>query len=761
MKDDLTFRLSDTSESSPESPEPSSKMLQVDWRAFATRLRTLLEAGEEPGRMYAIMADMALELPGVQASVIYLPADVKDGPFQSAMVARSGKIDIPEPGQSTTEREARMIVHGDRRAYQQNLSSPFQYTDIVCLGAPIGSLGVACPEGLSETIRDCLADLAGHIALVFERQRLSKRLRHYVDRLEVLNELNQLIASGVSLKRISKTLARELAFRFGADCSFAFLLSDSGEELEIAGNYGCAPDAVPSTLPLADSLLGRVLKLGGIVSVPDLSMQGGHGLDFLQNIWINCIHCCGLEIKGETHGALLIGFRNPMFFSDRESAMFEEFAQGAAVAIANSRSQERITAYAERLEELVQRRTADLAIQTNRAEEANKAKSRFVANMSHEFRTPLTAIIGYASVLADGVFGDVNDQQTEALKSITRSSEHLKELIDDILNISRIESGKEDAEPKRVELVSLLKQVHKLMLQTAVGKSVALTPLELNENLNEVNLWVDPRHIRQVLINIMSNAVKYTPSGGAVTLNAEIVGDKALISVKDTGVGISKEDMKRLFNRFERADDSYSRDQVGTGIGLSLTKHLVELNGGRIDVESAPGVGSTFTILAPLADANSLAEGVSEQDTEELSEEARLAGLNVLIVEDNKMTCEVLKTIVEKAGGTAHVANDADGGKKLAKEHSLDAALIDLAMPGESGIDLIQFFRKKCKEPLSTMPLIVVSACVYQADRDLALNSGASFFIPKPFKPNEIVKTIRHLTTSSAIQGSGSFKVVR
>lgn len=760
MKDDLTFRLSDTTETEEAAAREKNEP-EVDWRSFSNKLRSLLDAGEEPGRMYAIMTDMALELPGVDASVIYLPADVKDGPFRSTLAARSGKIDIPEPGQSTTEREARMIVHGDRRAYQQDRESPFQYLDIICLGAPIGSLGVAVSSTLSDSTRECLTDLASHVALVFERQRLQKRLRHYVDRLEVLNELNQLIASGVNLKRISKTLARELAFRFGADCSFAFLLSDSGEELEVAGRYGCAPDAVPQSLALADSLLGRVLRLGGIVSVPDLSMQGGHGLSFLQNIWVNCIHCCGLEIKGETLGALLIGFRNPMFFSDRESAMFEEFAQGAAVAIANARSQERLSAYTERLEEIVQRRTADLAIQTNRAEEANKAKSRFVANMSHEFRTPLTAIIGYASVLADGVFGDVNDQQSEALKSITRSSEHLKELIDDILNISRIESGKEDAEPKRVELVSLLKQVHKLMLQTAVGKSVALSPLELDSSLDGIDLWVDPRHIRQVLINIMSNAVKYTPSGGSVTLSAAIVGDKARISVKDTGVGISKEDLKRLFNRFERADDSYSRDQVGTGLGLSLTKHLVELNGGRIDVESAPGAGSTFTVLAPLADANSLAEGVSERDTEDLVEEARLAGLNVLVVEDNKMTCEVLKTIIEKAGGTAHVAGDAAAGKKLAQEHSLDAALIDLAMPGESGIDLIQFFRKKCAQPLSTMPLIVVSACVYQADRDLALNSGASFFIPKPFKPNEIVRTIRHLTTSSAIQGSGSFKVMR
>jgi signal transduction histidine kinase/CheY-like chemotaxis protein len=757
--DDLTFRLSDSTPVEDKAPAPLADE-SISLNELRRRLRQIVEAGDEPGRVFSLITEMATQLPGIDSAVIYLPEDVKDGPFQSAAVARFGPVDIPEPGQSTTEKELRYAVHGDKRAYQQDRQSSFQYTDVICLGAPIGCLGVSAPNGISPGALDLFSDFATSIGIVFERQRLTKRLRHYVDRLEVLNELNQLIASGVNLKRISKSLARELAFRFGAECSFALVLNETGEELEVKGSYGCAPDVYPSKLSLQDTMVGRVLRLGGIMSVPDLTTQHNHGLEFLSDLWINCIHCCSLEIKGETLGALILGFRQPMYFSERENAMFEEFSQGAAVAIANACSQERLTAYAEQLEELVQQRTADLAIQNNRAEEANKAKSRFVANMSHEFRTPLTAIIGYASVLADGIFGEVNDKQQEALRSITRSSEHLKELIDDILNISRIESGKEDPEPSKLDLVPLLKQIHKLMLQTAIGKNITLNTLNFPEEVENAKLWMDPRHIRQVLINLMSNAIKYTENGGTVALEAELIGDKAKISVIDSGIGITPPDQKKLFDRYERADNSYAREQVGTGIGLSLTKHLVDINGGKIGLDSVVGEGSTFWVLAPLADTSAIAED-AEASEEENPAEIRLNGLNILIVDDNAMTCEMLGTIISRSGGNSHLAESVAEAKKLSKEIDFDAALVDLAMPGESGLVLIDHFRNDCGEPYCSMPLIVVSACVYQSDRDQALNHGASFFIAKPFRPNEVLRTVRHLTTSSAINNnSGSFKVI-
>ncbi|MCB0359653.1 MAG: hypothetical protein KDD44_08455, partial [Bdellovibrionales bacterium] len=457
-RDELKFRLTDTSigESFSISEQP---MLSNDNRDMGRRLRMLLESGEEAGRMFAVIAEMAAMLPGVEASIIYLPADNKGGPFESSVVAQCGSIDIPEPGQSVTEKAARMAVIGENRSYKQDLSSPFHYSDIICLGAPIGCLGVAVNDEFSLSVADSLSELASTVSIVFERQRLNQRLRHYVDRLEVLNELNQLIASGVGLKRISKTLAREVAFRFGAECSFTLLLSDSGEELYVGGSYGCAPNLIPEALPLQNTLLGRVLRLGGVLSVPDLSMQGDHGLDFLSELWITCVHCGTLEIKGETLGVLLTGFRQPMYFDDRENSMFEEFSQGAAVAIANARSQERITTYAEQLEELVQQRTSDLAIQTARAEEANQAKSRFVANMSHEFRTPLNAIIGYSELLADRIAeGDLTSAE-EDLHAIHAAGVRLLRSVSSVLELTRLETETHETRLEPVELEPLIREV--------------------------------------------------------------------------------------------------------------------------------------------------------------------------------------------------------------------------------------------------------------------------------------------------------------
>ncbi len=723
------------------------------------RLRSLIEVGEEPAKIYSCIAKIAAALPGVDSAGIYLPGETSDGNSSALLAAHIGLAEIPEPTVTATERFTRREVHGQALTYQPADNSALYYTDIICLGAPIGSIGVSALSGLSTEAREALSELSYYVSITFERQRLSSKLRHYVDRLEVLTELNQLIATNVGLDRITKTLARELAFRFTADCALTMLLSASGEQLEVKGSYGCGRDAFPAQLELQNTMIGRALRLGGALSIPDINLQRDHGLGFLHDQGLTSIHCCSLDVRGETLGLILIGYRSPTPLGEYDSQMFEEFAQGAGVAVANARSQARITGYAERLEELVQLRTADLAVQTSKAEEANRAKSRFVANMSHELRTPLTAIIGYSSVLADGVYGAVNDKQKDALLSITRSSSHLKELIDEVLNLSRIEAGKEDPEPSKVELYPLLQQINKLMLQSAVGKGVSLVALELEERLKSSKLFVDPRHIRQILINLMSNAVKYTPSGGKVTVKVECLGDKLKISITDTGVGITHEHQQRLFQRFERGEDSYSQIQSGTGIGLSLTKHLVEINGGRIGVESEVGQGSTFWFLVPLSDSDTLIDHTLSDSTQ-ASPMSRLDGLNILVVDDNQMACEVLSTILSEVGGNPYVARSVADAKKIAESVDLDAALVDLAIPGESGVDLINYFRQQCLEPQSNMPLIVVSACVFENDRKRAMEGGASYFIAKPFSPQEIVQTVRHLTTNSVINSTGSFRAL-
>jgi CheY-like chemotaxis protein len=367
--------------------------------------------------------------------------------------------------------------------------------------------------------------------------------------------------------------------------------------------------------------------------------------------------------------------------------------------------------------------------------------------MSHELRTPLTAIVGYSSVLADGLFGPLNDKQRDALHAITRSSEHLKNLIDDVLNLARVESGKEEAEPRRIPVKDLLHQAYKLMQQTALEKGVALQPAVVPENVAEASMYADQKHIHQILINLMSNAIKYTPRGGTASVAVEILVDKLRISVTDTGVGIPPHKMQKLFERFERGDDTYSKSQEGTGIGLNLTRQLVELNGGRIGVESTVGHGSTFWFLVPLADSSAGAIA----HTEVTPAMVRLDGLSMLVVDDNRDTCDVLKHILVAAGATVQVAHSVKEGLSTLEHGHPDIILTDLAIPGESGLRLIEHVRN-APGPLAALPIVVLSACAFERDKESALNAGASLFMPKPFRPSDVLRTVRELTLSSALK---------
>jgi signal transduction histidine kinase/CheY-like chemotaxis protein len=703
----------------------------------------LIENGEEPRRVYSAIVEWAAQTPGVTAAAIYLPAERSND--NQELIASFG----PFTPQTEREERGRSSIQAAATHTHRSSAGAHNYFDIICLGAPIGALVVIAKEGLSPAACDRLSSLAHHTAVVFERQKLSNTLQHFLDRLQVLNELNQLIASNVGLQRILKTIARESAFRFAADLALTMMLDEDKYHLEVKGGYGCAPNLIPKQLNLQTGILSQVMRVGGHLSVHQLPQYNDHGLKFIEDLGIKSVDVCCLEVRGDPLGAILIGYRRETFISQNDLTRFEEFCQGAAVAIANARTQERIQSYTERLEELVESRTADLAIQTARAEEANHAKSQFLANMSHELRTPLTSIVGYSSVLVDGVFGTLNEKQTDALNAISRSSEHLKNLIDDVLNLARIESGKEVAEPTRVGVKDLLHQAHKLMMQTALGKGVQLQALQVPEDVLKNFLFVDAKHIHQIIINLMSNAVKYTPKGGKVWVDASIVSDKVRIEVHDTGVGIPPHKMAKLFERFERGEDTYSKSQEGTGIGLNLTRKLIELNGGRIEVDSVDGKGSTFSILMPLAaQETKVTAPIEQQETR-----VRLDGLSTVVVDDNKDTCEVLKQILLASGATVRTANSVREGLGLIAEQAPDIILTDLAIPGESGLALIQQV-KAGHGAVAQIPIIVLSACAFQSDRDEALSAGASAFIPKPFRPYEVIKSVRQLALNGALRAS-------
>ena len=580
-------------------------------------------------------------------------------------------------------------------------------------------------------------------------------------KVELLNELNKLVSSAAGVERISRTLAREAAFRFKARCALAMVLSPNNETLLIKGCYGCSSSGVPEEIQFEGTQLGTLLSLGGIIAIPELKPSDESGLSFLVELGIQSVQLSTVETQGQKLGLLVIGFNSSRSFSDEETSMLEEFTRGAAVAVLTAKTQQQLSTYTEHLEELVQQKTADLAIQTSRADEANHAKSEFVANISHELRTPLTAIVGYSSIFCDGLLGELNSQQRDAVNAIHRASEHLRSLIDDILNVSKIEAGKEEVSPARVSVKDLFDQLFKLMQQSAMSKGVKLNQPRI-DGASDLNLWVDNRHIRQIVINLLSNAIKYTPASGEVSMGVSLVGDKVRISVIDTGIGVSEEQKEKLFARYKRLDDDYAKAQIGTGIGLSLTKHLVEINGGMIGVESEIGKGSTFWVMIPQAEQTSTPSDSFAKPTQDATPVAinRLDGLDVLIVDDNQSTCDVLKALIQAVGGTAFTCPSVAEAKARLEHHKFDTALVDLAMPFQSGWDLIEWIKTNRNESVKNLPIIVVSACVFDRAAEQKQHPEISEFIAKPFSPASIVDTIRTAQVNSVMKSSSRWRTI-
>lgn len=573
-----------------------------------------------------------------------------------------------------------------------------------------------------------------------------KQISELSERLDLLNKINLLISSNIPLNRIIKNLTNECAFRFSSDLALGLILKDN-EYFEIMGTFGCPPDLLPKKITLKESdLLSQIITVGGHFSITDLENQA-KSLKFLFELDIKSIECCCVEVKQDVLGIFILGYKSINSIEADSIQKFDEFIQASTVAIINAKNHEQIKEYTYKLEELVQERTKNLEEQTLKAQDANQSKSKFLANMSHELRTPLTAIIGYANILSDGILGDLQKEQKDAIDAICKSGDHLKLLIDDVLNLARIESGKEISNAQSLHLESMLNESYGLVVQTAEAKNITLHKAVLEKNLENININFDQKHFKQIMVNLLSNAIKYTHDGGDVKIYAQRNNEFIKISIEDTGVGIPKDKIETLFNRFERGTDDYSKSQVGTGIGLNLTKKLVELNGGAIKAESIYGKGSTFSFLAPISEEN-VTE--SENITKE-SLQSKLSGLSIMIIDSNKDSCNIIENILNVAGAKIIIKNSFKNALIETENIEPDLIICDTKINEENGVDFIRQLKNSMTK-ISTIPVIVSSASAFESDKIDILQAGASIFIPKPFKPVNLIKTIRQLTLTRMIQ---------
>jgi len=390
-----------------------------------------------------------------------------------------------------------------------------------------------------------------------------------------------------------------------------------------------------------------------------------------------------------------------------------------------------------------------------REAEIDRMKSDFVSIVSHELRTPLTSIQGYLDLLLMEAAGPITKQQASFLEIAKGNAERLHELVSDLLDISRIESGKAELDLQVVSLPEIIEQVAAAMRPEFDERGLTLT-LDIPRDLPEI--FGDPMRIRQVLTNLLGNAYKYTPKGGA-TVRVRQVDNALQVDVEDTGIGIAKEDMDRLFTRFFRAEDRFVRQQQGTGLGLNITKSIVEMHGGHIWVESEPGKGSTFSFTLPLP-AGLVKVPVEEQlplRKPALSGEEPAAvpsGPWILVVDDDPQVARLFQQELQKEGYRVMVVTQGSRVVEVARQLQPELITLDLLMD----VDGLAVLQQLKREPdTADIPVVIVSV-VPDAEQGLAL--GAADYLVKPLNEGELLSCVRRLLEQREAESPGKILVV-
>jgi signal transduction histidine kinase/ActR/RegA family two-component response regulator len=365
----------------------------------------------------------------------------------------------------------------------------------------------------------------------------------------------------------------------------------------------------------------------------------------------------------------------------------------------------------------------------------DELKSEFLAMVSHELRTPLTAIVGYSRLLLRQAHGTLTPKQLEHQEAIFRGAQRLNDLINDLLDVSRLEAGRIELAPRSLNLRQVVEQVGTVVTAAAQARRIHIRTL-LPPDLAPVQ--ADASRLQQILVNLVGNAVKFSTPGGEVRILAGRQREQIWVAVEDDGVGIAKDELARIWDPFYQVEAPMRRRHGGSGLGLAIVRRLVELHGGVVRAESeGEGRGSRFTFTLPVA-VGPVASGEGGAEPPPPLEPV-LGGREVLIVEDEPATQELMRAVVEDLlGGRARVCDSGEHCLKLARERTPALVLLDLMLPGLSGWEVARRLRQ---DPRTTaVPIIAVSALSRAQERESALHAGCDAYVAKPFTPDELAR---------------------
>jgi PAS domain S-box-containing protein len=603
-------------------------------------------------------------------------------------------------------------------------------------GAPIRSQDGAI-EGVVLVFRD-----------VTERKREQERQEFLADAVTVLSES---LDYGETVARVARLVVPRLADWCAVDLKvdghrmpkrLAVAHVDPAKiELarQIDAKYPPSPDA-PAGVP-------QVLRSGRPELYPEISEEAviaacvdAEHASMARELCIRSGMFVPLTARGHVLGVMsFVHAESGRTFTRRDLDFAEEIGRRCANAIENARL------YASEQEA---RRTADVA---------NRAKDEFLAVVSHELRTPLNAIMGWAKMLSAREF-DAHRRQS-AIETIERNANAMAQLIEDLLDMSRVVSGKLRLEVQHVELARVVAGAIESIQPAAAAKAVAIVPI-LDTTIAPI--MGDPTRLQQVIWNLLSNAVKFTPRGGRVNVLLRRSNSSLEVVVKDTGKGILPSFLPYVFDPFRQEDASPSRTRGGLGLGLAITRQLVELHGGRIGVQSeGEGKGATFFVTLPISAVASPsdvsgARSLAARNETSLDSPAHLRGLRVLVVDDDDDSRVLITGVLDQCGCNVIAAPDVATAMQRMVDAPPDVLLSDIGMPEQDGYDLIRKVRSLPRENGGDIPAAALTAYVRPEDRLRMLNSGYSIHLPKPIEPAELVAVVATLSRFLHRRGSAS-----
>lgn len=638
----------------------------------------------------------------------------------------------------------------------------------------LGEGDLAVRSGLSGS-----DELAG-ISVAFDQmaekmQQNAINLRRQVQRELILREITERILTFLELKRIFQVAVNEMLPYLAVD---RVAIYQFDQESQFHRGSFIAEAVHPDTESLLsvsfedpcfdDALVARYLK-GGHQVIDDVATADLEpcyrelllGSKIRSNLVVPLI--CGSRLWGLL---CMHHSKRPRRWTEEDVQVVKHIASQLSIAI------QQADLFAKLEDELQEKKLAEERLITMNMELASindqlarstRLKDEFLANMSHELRTPLNGILGMAESLQDNIYGEITTIQRKALEEIDRSGNHLLELINDILDITKIEAGKLEVHLHPASITLLCRSCVATIQRMAEAKSILLS-LEIEPGLPA--LLLDERLLRQVLINLLSNAIKFTPEAGAVRLVVRLARSPVAVSgqatldlcVIDSGIGIDPEDQERIFQPFVQIESGLNRQFTGSGLGLSIVKRILVAHGGDIRVQSSLGQGTRFSIHLPVTLATETAMGGSDPargqvDSAEPGSGARMDRPLILLAEDNLDNRLIYSRYLSAKGYQVHQVVNGQEAIDFLHDHVPHLLILDLSMPLVDGFFVLRMIRSSDRPDLAATPTIVLTAMAMKGDREKCLAAGANAYLAKPVKLKELDQTIRRILETAPKQG--------